>query len=130
MNQTISLIASGELAPTPADVHVLQLANDADPRSLALDGVQRVELHFPKFSDGRAYSQAFLLRRRLGYQGELRATGDVLVDQMVQMQRCGFDSAVLRADQDLAVAQRQFDHIESFYQGDARTSAPLFARAA
>ena len=130
MNQTISLIASGALAPTPADARVLQLANDADPRSLALDGVQRVELHFPKFSDGRAYSQAFVLRRRLAYQGELRATGDVLVDQVVQMQRCGFDSAVLRADQDLAVAQRQFDHIESFYQGDARTSAPLFARAA
>ena len=130
MNQTISLIASDELAPAPADANVLQLANDADPRNLALDGVQRVELHFPKFSDGRAYSQAFLLRRRLRYQGELRATGDVLVDQVVQMQRCGFDSAVLRADQDLAVAQRQFDHIESFYQGDARTSAPLFARAA
>ena len=130
MNQTISLIASGEVAQSTADANVLQLANDADPRSLALDGVQRIELHFPKFSDGRAYSQAFLLRRRLGYQAELRAIGDVLVDQVVQMQRCGFDSAVLRADQDLAVAQRQFDHIGSFYQGDARTSAPLFARAA
>ena len=130
MKQTISLIAPGEVAQSTPDANVLQLANDADPRSLALDGVQRVELHFPKFSDGRAYSQAFLLRRRLGYQGELRATGDVLVDQVVQMQRCGFDSAVLRADQDLAVAQRQFDHIESFYQGDTRTSAPLFARAA
>ena len=130
MKQTISLIAPGEVAQSTPDANVLQLANDADPRSLALEGVQRIELHFPKFSDGRAYSQAFLLRRRLGYQGELRATGDVLVDQVVQMQRCGFDSAVLRADQDLAVAQRQFGHVASFYQGDARTSAPLFARAA
>ena len=123
MKQTISLIASDELAPTPAEVHVLQLANDADPRSLALNAVQRIDLHFPKFSDGRAYSQAFLLRRRLRYEGELRATGDVLVDQVVQMQRCGFDSAVLRADQDLAVARHQFTHIEAFYQGDARGAA-------
>lgn len=130
MNQIITLIDAGAVAPTLAHAQVLQLANDADPRSLALDGVQRIDLHFPKFSDGRAYSQALLLRRRLGFRGELRATGDVLVDQVVQMQRCGFDSAVLRADQDLAVAQRQFGHIEAFYQGDARTSAPLFARAA
>ncbi|MEO6626332.1 MAG: DUF934 domain-containing protein [Burkholderiaceae bacterium] len=130
MNQTISLIASGEVAQKPLDVTVLQLANDADPRSLSLDGVRRIDLHFPKFSDGRAYSQAYLLRRRLGFQGELRANGDVLVDQVVQMQRCGFDSAVLRADQDLAVAQRQFSQISVFYQGDARETAPLFARAA
>ena len=130
MNQTICLIACGGLQQAPADAKVLQLANDADPRGLALDGVQRIDLHFPKFSDGRAYSQAFLLRRRLGFQGELRATGDVLVDQVVQMQRCGFDSAVLRADQDLAVAQRQFSHIAAFYQGDARETAPLFTRAA
>ena len=130
MNQTIALIAPAELTQPPAEANVLQLANDADPRSLALDGVQRIDLHFPKFSDGRAYSQAYLLRRRLGFQGELRATGDVLVDQVVQMQRCGFDSAVLRADQDIAVAQRQFGHIAAFYQGDARQAAPLFARAA
>lgn len=130
MNQTISLIAAGEVAQTTADASVLQLTNDTDPRDLALDGVQRIDLHFPKFSDGRAYSQAFMLRRRLGFQGELRATGDVLVDQVVQMQRCGFDSAVLRADQDIAVAQRQFGRIRAFYQGDAREAAPLFARAA
>ncbi|MBX9945475.1 MAG: DUF934 domain-containing protein [Reyranella sp.] len=51
-----------------------------------------VVLHFPKFSDGRAYSQARLLRGRLGYQGELRATGGVLQDQIPFMLRCGFDS--------------------------------------
>ena len=49
-------------------------------------------LHFPKFSDGRAYSQARLLRGRFGYQGELRATGGVLQDQIAFMLRCGFDS--------------------------------------
>jgi len=51
-----------------------------------------ITLHFPKFSDGRAYSQARLLRERLGYQGELRATGNVLQDQAPFMLRCGFDS--------------------------------------
>ena len=106
----------------------LQLANDADPMALALDGVARIDLHFPKFTDGRAYSQAFLLRRRLGFEGELRATGDVLIDQLVQMQRSGFDSAVLRADQDASAAQAQFVRFSAFYQGDACTLAPLFAR--
>lgn len=51
-----------------------------------------ITLHFPKFSDGRAYSQARLLRGRLGYEGELRATGNVLQDQLPFMLRCGFDS--------------------------------------
>ena len=108
----------------------LTLPNDADPRSVSLDGITRVDLHFPKFTDGRAYSQAFLLRRRLGFAGEIRATGDVLIDQLVQMQRSGFDVAVLREDQDIAHAQRQFDRFGAFYQGDAVTTAPHFLRAA
>lgn len=108
----------------------LQLNNDADFKDLSLDGVHRIDLNFPKFTDGRAFSQALLLRRRLGFKGEIRATGDVLVDQLVQMQRSGFDSAVLRADQDLAVAQRQLGRFKDFYQGDVVTSAPHFVRAA
>jgi uncharacterized protein (DUF934 family) len=111
--------------PVPTDV--LELGNEADPRTLDLDSVARIDLHFPKFTDGRAYSQAFLLRRRLGFQGELRATGDVLIDQLVQMQRSGFDSAVLRDDQDAAHAKRQFDRFAAFYQGDAVTVQPHFA---
>lgn len=114
----------------PAGPGVLQLANDVDALLAPLDGITRVELHFPKFTDGRAYSQAFLLRRRLGFQGEIRATGDVLADQVVQMQRSGFDSAVLRADQDPAVVQRQIGRFASFYQGDAVTPTPLFGRSA
>ena len=110
--------------------NVLALANDGDPRTLALDAVDRIDLYFPKFTDGRAYSQAFLLRRRLGFRGELRATGDVLIDQLVQMQRCGFDSAVLRDGLDAAAAQRQFDRFADFYQGDASEPRPRFARAA
>ena len=109
---------------------VLTLQNDADPRAVSLDGITRVDLHFPKFTDGRAYSQAFLLRRRLGFKGEIRATGDVLIDQLVQMQRSGFDVAVLREDQDIAQAERQFDRFGAFYQGDAVNTAPNFLRAA
>ncbi len=129
MNHPIQLIAAADHAQAPSGTTVLGLANDADPRTVSLDGVARVDLHFPKFTDGRAYSQAFLLRRRLGFTGEIRATGDVLVDQVVQMQRSGFDSAVLRAGQDASVVQRQIDRFASFYQGDAVTTAPRFARA-
>jgi len=104
----------------------LQVANDVDPRSLTLQGIDRIELHFPKFTDGRAYSQAYLLRRRLGFMGDLRATGDVLVDQVQQMQRSGFSSAVLRSDQNLEAAQRQLTRFGQFYQGDAEHAQPLF----
>ena len=113
-----------------ASSSTLALANDTDPRSLSLTGVERIDLHFPKFTDGRAYSQAFLLRRRLGFTGEIRATGDVLIDQLVQMQRTGFDSAVLRADQNPEFAQRQFDRYSAFYQGDAVKVQPHFKEAA
>jgi uncharacterized protein (DUF934 family) len=106
---------------------VLTLANDADPRTLDLNGVTRIDLQFPKFTDGRAYSQAFLLRRRLGFAGELRATGDVLIDQLVQMQRTGFDVAVLREGVDASAAQRQFERFAGFYQGSAVETQPHFA---
>ena len=109
---------------------VLGLANDVDPRTLDLSGVTRIELQFPKFTDGRAYSQAFLLRRRLGFAGELRATGDVLIDQLVQMQRTGFDVAVLKAGVDASAAQRQFERFAGFYQGSAVGTEPPFAKAA
>jgi len=119
--------AEGALGTGTNDAKILQLANDADAMAVPLDGVERIDLHFPKFTDGRAYSQAFLLRRRRGFTGEIRATGDVLIDQLVQMERTGFDVAVLRADQDVSLAQRQFDRYSAFYQGDAVHTAPLFA---
>ena len=127
MQHKIKLIAANAYATRATGQNVINLANDADPRTVALAGVDRVELNFPQFTDGRAFSQAFLLRRRLGYHGEIVALGDVLIDQLLQMQRSGFDVAVLRADQDIALAQRQLDRFSGFYQGDAVTSAPLFA---
>jgi uncharacterized protein (DUF934 family) len=117
--------ASAHSAGAPGQ-NMLEIANTADPRTLDLSGVARIDLNFPKFTDGRAYSQAFLLRRRLGFKGEIRATGDVLIDQLVQMERTGFDVAVLRADQNIEFAQRQFDRYRGFYQGDAVTVSPRF----
>lgn len=109
--------------------HSVRLANDADAHSLALEGVQRIDLHFPKFTDGRAFSQAFVLRRR-GFKGDIRAHGDVLIDQLLQMQRSGFSSAVLRADQDAAHGHTLLTHYEGFYQGDALQPAPHFKHQA
>ncbi len=110
-----------------ASPSMLTLANDVDPRTVDLSGVNRIDLVFPKFTDGRAYSQAFLLRRRHGFAGELRATGDVLIDQLVQMQRTGFDVAVLKAGLDASAAQRQLERFAGFYQGSAVGTQPHFA---
>jgi uncharacterized protein (DUF934 family) len=124
----MKLIANSSHSTPANDAKILQLANTEDPRALKLEGVTRIDLNFPKFTDGRAYSQAFLLRRRLGFKGEIRATGDVLVDQVVQMARTGFDVAVLREGQSMDVAQRQIDRFKGFYQGDAVTVKPIFSR--
>ena len=120
---------------TPASAETekyLQIANDAELADIAatgaLQGVERVELNFPKFTDGRAFSQAVLLRRRYGFTGDIRATGDVLIDQLVQMARSGFTSAVLAEGIDPAAAERQFARYQAFYQGDALEPRPHFAR--
>ena len=126
----MKLIASNDDSVLANGQKVLELTNDADPSEVCLEGVERVQLHFPKFSDGRAFSQAFLLRRRLGFKGEIFATGDVLVDQLAQMKRSGFDAAVLRADQRLDVAQRVLAAYPGYgvgkYQGDAVDTRPHF----
>jgi len=97
----------------------LRLPNTANP--VALNGeVHRfalIALEFPRFNDGRAYSQARLLRARLGYKGALRATGEVLRDQLLFMLRAGFDSfevdGVRAKAEDWAKAFGEFD---VFYQ--------------
>jgi len=116
------------LTSSPADdgVPTLTLANTVDAQSADLAGVQRITLDFPKFTDGRAFSQAFVLRRR-GFAGDIRAVGDVLIDQLLQMQRSGFSSAVLRANQDAEHGRKLLRHYASFYQGDAAHRAPHFA---
>jgi uncharacterized protein (DUF934 family) len=116
-------------APTESSGSVLVLANDANALEVSLDGITQVDLHFPAFTDGRAFSQAYLLRRRRGFKGDIRATGDVLIDQLVQMQRTGFSTAVLREGVDASAAQRQFERFGGFYQADAVATVPHFAAA-
>jgi uncharacterized protein (DUF934 family) len=117
----------------PAGVAVgLKLTNDFDVEAIAAE-VNRfalVALHFPKWVDGRAYSQARLLRSRYRYAGEVRATGDVVVDMLPLLQRTGFDAVVLRADQSIDAAQRALEFFSGHYQGDARDNRPLFAMPA
>ena len=68
-----------------------------------------VAAHFPVFRDGRSFSTAALLRDRLNWQGEIRAIGDVLIDQLLQGARVGFDSFELRPDQNLDIGLSQFN---------------------
>ena len=118
----------------PADTPVgLAVENDVDIESVATDlpRFALVALHFPKWTDGRAYSQARLLRVRFRFGGEIRATGEVLIDMLPLLARTGFDAAVLRADQSLASARRVLGFFgEGHYQGDVIEPKPRFARTA
>jgi len=131
---TMKIIAYSPQAAAADDLKTLRIAGDADLAALAaegaLHGVERIELQFPRFTDGRAFSQAMLLRRRHGFAGDIRATGEVLIDQLVQMARSGFTSAVLAEGVDPAAAERQLQRFAGFYQGDARQPRPRFAREA
>ena len=118
------LLARGE----PVGV---RLPNTADVAELAEDlpKLAVVALEFPKFADGRAYSQARLLRERFGYRGELRAVGDVLRDQLFFMARSGFDAFELREDRSPEEALAAFDDFSESYQPAADQSQPLYRRA-
>ncbi len=102
-------------AELPEQGYILSLENTVSIRELAhelLDRARGIALHFPAFTDGRAYSQARELRQR-GYAGEIRALGDVLADQLLAMRRCGFSSFALVDAHTLHTAQaalRAFVH--------------------
>lgn len=115
--------------PTGMPVGVV-LANDAEVKEIAFDlpRLSLVALNFPKWVDGRAYSQAHTLRARYRYAGQVRATGEVLVDMVLLLQRTGFDAAVLRADQSLEDAHRALSFFPGHYQGDVADPLPLFAK--
>ncbi|WP_372965131.1 DUF934 domain-containing protein [Marinobacter sp.] len=89
-----------------------------------------IAVNFPRFVDGRGYSIGRLLRQRFGYTGELRAVGDVLLDQLQFMKRCGFDSYVLRADKDISKAARCLNFFSETYQAAVDNTEPLFRRRA
>ncbi|RZA35171.1 MAG: DUF934 domain-containing protein [Lysobacteraceae bacterium] len=94
---------------------------------LARFGVIAVD--FPKFSDGRGYSTAFNLRKRLGYQGELRAIGDVLRDQLWPLSRVGFDAFATRQDRSIHDALKGLTVFSETYQASVDQPLPLFRRA-
>lgn len=104
-----------------ADEQVESIADD-------LQHFQVVALNFPVFSDGRHYSSARLLRERYKYQGEVRAIGDVLRDQLFYMKRCGFDAFALRADRDPYEALESLKDFSVTYQAATDEPLPLFRR--
>ena len=95
---------------------LLDNADDVLARADEIGAVTAVVLQFPKWTDGRAYSQAVLLRGRLRFAGEIRASGEVLADMLPLLRRCGFDAVQLRADQKLESAQRALGFFSTHYQ--------------
>jgi uncharacterized protein (DUF934 family) len=120
-------------AQWPSEIPVaVAVPNDAAIEDLAEDlpRIALVVLHFPKWTDGRAYSQARLLRARYRYAGAVRATGEVLVDMTPLLSRTGFDEAQLRADQNREFAERSLRIVTGHYQADVHEQRPLFSRRA
>jgi uncharacterized protein (DUF934 family) len=103
----------------------VRLSNTDPVAELApdLDRLEIIVLDFPKFTDGRAYSQARLLRERHGYKHELRATGNVLRDQLLFMQRCGFDAVEIEHADPEGAWKAGLGTFSVFYQptGDGRS---------
>ncbi len=102
------------------------------PEAVADDlaAIAVIAVNFPKFTDGRGYSTGRLLRERFGYQGELRAIGDVLHDQLFLMARCGFNAFALKEGKDIAKALAAFETFKTPYQAAVDQSQPLFRRRA
>lgn len=112
---------------TELGIHTLRLDNATDvlARAAEIAGHDAVALQFPKWTDGRAYSQAVLLRGRLRYAGRVIATGEVLADMLPLLRRCGFDAVQMRADQRLEAAQRALGYFDSHYQAAAGERRPI-----
>jgi uncharacterized protein (DUF934 family) len=106
------------------------LAPHEEPADLGDDmhALALIAVHFPKFTDGRGYSTAVLLRRRHGYRGELRAFGDVGRDQLFYQKRCGFDSFRLAPHRDPETALAGLETFSLRYQGSVDDPLPLFRK--
>lgn len=111
--------AVGVLVPNTADIEAVY------PE---IGGRPLIALQFPAFSDGRALSQAVVLRKRLGFRGELRALGDVIRDLVFWLGRCGFDSIVPRQDQSLEACREALREITVAYQAAADEHTPVWVR--
>ena len=117
-----SLQARGDVA--------VWLASDERPEALKDDlaALPLIAVDFPKFGDGRGYSIAYNLRARFDYQGELRAIGDVLRDQLFYMQRVGFNAFATRPDRSIEDALKGLTDFSEAYQASWDKKAPLFRR--
>jgi uncharacterized protein (DUF934 family) len=111
--------AVGVLVPNTADIEAVY-------PEIADRGL--IALQFPAFADGRALSQAVVLRKRLGFRGELRAVGDIMRDLVFWLGRCGFDSIVPRKGQDLEACRAALGEIKEAYQAGADGQTPVWVR--
>ncbi|MBA4773199.1 MAG: DUF934 domain-containing protein [Sphingomonas sp.] len=105
----------------------IEAGDDARALIPMLDRLALIEVSFPSFRDGRGYSSARVLREA-GYTGELRAAGDVLVDQVPFMRRCGFDSFAPEAPIDQATLDAALARFPAVYQGAADGAVPVWRR--
>ncbi len=103
----------------------LEPGDDARDLLPHLDRLQLIEVNFPVFGDGRGYSAARILREA-GYDGELRAVGEVLVDQIAFMRRCGFDAFAPEVPLDPADAEAAFARYDHVYQPTTDGRAPIW----
>jgi uncharacterized protein (DUF934 family) len=111
--------AVGVLVPNTADIEAVY--PEIDDRAL-------IALQFPTFTDGRALSQAVVLRKRLGFRGELRAVGDIIRDLVFWLGRCGFESVVPRNDQNLESCREALGELSVAYQASADGHTPVWVR--
>lgn len=110
----------------------IYLNGDANLESLkdVLDSFEVIAVNFPAFADGRGYSLARLLKERYHYKGEVRAIGDVLIDQLYFMKRCGFDTYLLKDGLEAEKALQYFSTFSDPYQLAYDVQTPLFRRKA
>ena len=113
---------------TQSNATAVRLEAGDDARALLpyLDRLALIEVSFPKFRDGRGYSAARILREA-GYAGELRAAGDVLIDQVVAMRRCGFDALASESGLDPDAVARTLARFPAVYQKAADARVPVWA---
>ncbi|MFW0756904.1 DUF934 domain-containing protein [Pseudomonas sp. H11T01] len=121
-------LARSAKATTPREGVWLGPDDEVENLTPWLTNLPLIALDFPSFRDGRAYSQAYLLRTRLGWKGELRAIGDVLRDQLSHMRQCGFDAFAVREDKSAEDALKGLAGMSVLYGRSVIEPRPLFRR--
>lgn len=125
MKAWLARVERGDNTPTAVWIDV-----DDDPMALQgnIDKLPFIYVFFADFKDGRGYSTAYLLRKRLNYQGRLRAFGDVLRDQLSLMRQCGFDSFAIKEGKDPYDAAKGIKGLSVTYSGSVSQPNPLYKR--